>query len=562
MTNQSGGTISGVGAGVYMKGGPGSLINGGNIHGTAASGHGAVLKGGGTVTNQSGGTISGASIGVYFGGGSGSATNAGTISGGAASLVFAGSGTNTLTLQTGSTLIGAAIGSTSTGATNALILQGHGTANNNFVSFNTLNAQGNGTWTLGGSSTFGDTMVSTGTLSVSGALTSATLEIQAAAQLNDTGDVTVTGTVNNRGNLTINGVTMHVVGAGGTFTQLTGGTTTLLNGGVLDPSNIVIDSGVFGGGGSVVGDVSVTGGTMKVGGGPGGSLKILGNFSQTGGEIAFEIDPNGVGGFLETTVVFDPSFSIGISDTTLVFDFLNGANAQQFIDDDLLNLNTFFGLTAGGQFCTELKCGTVLGDISFTSNVPGLMISGFDPTTSAIDPTMSVQAVPEPGTWALLMTGTLGLCSLKLRRRNGSRMIQTPLHRRQVFSGKIVPAHAVLGFGVSDDRLDRRSAAEFAFDRLGDAASLAGDIDLEGAAGRGVMAAIAAVGDDAGGAGADLRLDLRDHGRQRVAVIRIARQRLGAGDELATRAAMERGGERNFVSAVLTSPFPGRAWRR
>jgi hypothetical protein len=38
--------------------------------------------------------------------------------------------------------------------------------------------------------------------------------------------------------------------------------------------------------------------------------------------------------------------------------------------------------------------------------------------------------------------------------------------------------------------------------------------------GRGVVAAIAAVGDDAGEARADLRLNLRDDGREGVAVIR------------------------------------------
>jgi hypothetical protein len=70
--------------------------------------------------------------------------------------------------------------------------------------------------------------------------------------------------------------------------------------------------------------------------------------------------------------------------------------------------------------------------------------------------------------------------------------------------------------------LDRGASAEFAFDCLGDAASLARDIDLELVVGRGVVAAIAAVGDDAGEVGADLRLDLRDHGRKRVAVIRVA----------------------------------------
>jgi hypothetical protein len=56
----------------------------------------------------------------------------------------------------------------------------------------------------------------------------------------------------------------------------------------------------------------------------------------------------------------------------------------------------------------------------------------------------------------------------------------------------------MLGLGVSDDGFDRRAAAELAFDGLGDATSLAGDIDLELMTRRGVVTAIAAVGDDAG----------------------------------------------------------------
>ena len=48
------------------QGGTGWVINGGDIHGTAASGNGAVLLGGGTVTNT--GTITGGNLGVYIGG--------------------------------------------------------------------------------------------------------------------------------------------------------------------------------------------------------------------------------------------------------------------------------------------------------------------------------------------------------------------------------------------------------------------------------------------------------------------------------------------------------------
>jgi hypothetical protein len=57
-----------------------------------------------------------------------------------------------------------------------------------------------------------------------------------------------------------------------------------------------------------------------------------------------------------------------------------------------------------------------------------------------------------------------------------------------VGSGEVISAHAVLGLGVADDRFDRRSAAEFTFDGVGDAASLAWDIDLERVVGRGVVA--------------------------------------------------------------------------
>ena len=68
------------------------------------------------------------------------------------------------------------------------------------------------------------------------------------------------------------------------------------------------------------------------------------------------------------------------------------------------------------------------------------------------------------------------------------------------------------------------------------------------------MAAIAAVGDDAGKVRADLHLDLRDHGREGVAVVGVARHRLGVGDELAALRAMQRGGERD-LDAELVGPM-------
>ena len=89
------------------------------------------------VTNAAGATISGGRIGIE---GSGTVRNAGTITGVNTSVNFTGSGTNTLILQTGSVLNGAAQGSST--ATNNLILQGSGTANNDFAGFNSLDVQG------------------------------------------------------------------------------------------------------------------------------------------------------------------------------------------------------------------------------------------------------------------------------------------------------------------------------------------------------------------------------------------------------------------------------------
>jgi hypothetical protein len=203
VTNEAGATISAYGQryATGVSGGTGTVQNYGNI---VSNGQGVFLQGYGCVVNNGkGGTISGANDfnypfgefigGVRIGGGSGTVTNAGaisgkvgvyidgyfctgsaervtnagTISGTIASVEFAGSGANILTLETGSTLNGDAIGSTASGATNALVLQGHGTANNNFDNFNTLDVQANAAWALGGDSTFGATTVS-GALLVEG----------------------------------------------------------------------------------------------------------------------------------------------------------------------------------------------------------------------------------------------------------------------------------------------------------------------------------------------------------------------------------------------------------
>jgi len=143
------------------------------------------------VTNAVGGTIAGAVVGIT---GNGTVTNAGTITGGTNSVLFIGAGTNTLTLQTGSTLIGDAQGSLN--GTNRLELQGNGAADNNFLAFDNLDVNASGFWTLNGNSTIragavsNGTVVSSGTLVIDGGLTSPVVTVNSGGTLGGHGTVT------------------------------------------------------------------------------------------------------------------------------------------------------------------------------------------------------------------------------------------------------------------------------------------------------------------------------------------------------------------------------------
>jgi uncharacterized protein with beta-barrel porin domain len=196
VANQAGGTINGHYSGVLMLLGTGSVTNAGTISGATRAG--VYLGSGGSVINQAGGTISGSNSGVYIVNG-GTVTNAGTITGtGGTSVLFIGSGSNTLILQTGSVLNGDALGSTAMGAANALVLQGNGSANNNFLNFNTLDVQASGLWALNGVSTIGATTVDSGTLVVGdashpGAALSSPVTVNAGGAL--AGQGTVIGNV-------------------------------------------------------------------------------------------------------------------------------------------------------------------------------------------------------------------------------------------------------------------------------------------------------------------------------------------------------------------------------
>jgi fibronectin-binding autotransporter adhesin len=191
--NRIGGQITGLAAFAIGANTVNVTANAGTIEGTGAN-RAAIFAANATVNNVSGGTISGGESGIKAGifdvtnatgatisggingiegvtiAGSGTVRNAGTISGGTNSVKFIGTGTNTLTLLTGSVLIGDAVGSALAGATNKLILQGSGTVDNHFMDFNTLDVEASGAWVWNSNSAIDATTVNSGTLVVDSVL--------------------------------------------------------------------------------------------------------------------------------------------------------------------------------------------------------------------------------------------------------------------------------------------------------------------------------------------------------------------------------------------------------
>jgi len=276
----NGGTIHGGNSGIYLTNGVNKVTNSGTIS-AAPLGNGVHLNSGGVLVNQSSGVIGTAvdSYGVLIQGGAGFITNSGTIKG-IVSIYFGGTGANILTLETGSQLVGDAVGSSATGATNALVVEGTGTARNDFNAFNSLDVRSGASWTLAGNSTI-DTATVTGTLKVSGGG-------HGAARLADTGTVTVdsgsmaTFAVLSVANGLLTAANLQVGSAtgAGRVVSGTGGEIdiaqqlTMASPGVLSPEtgSIVIGSGI----GAQTDTVSIGGGGLLYGSG-----KLIGELYET-----------------------------------------------------------------------------------------------------------------------------------------------------------------------------------------------------------------------------------------------------------------------------------------
>ena len=107
---------------------------------------------------------------------------------------------------------------------------------------------------------------------------------------------------------------------------------------------------------------------------------------------------------------------------------------------------------------------------------------------------------------------------------------------------------------MADDGLDGRGTAHLAFDLGRYPTLLLGQVDFELVIGRRIVTSVTGIGMEPFDRIADELLDRRDDTRQRMSIIRTARQRLHVGDELPALAVLEGGGHLRVVATLTLTP--------
>jgi hypothetical protein len=217
----------------------------------------------------------------------------------------------------------------------------------------------------------------TGTTTISGATTN-------AGNVNIYGGTFTSGTFANSGSLNLEAGGKLVTTA---FTQTAG--STVLNNGIIDPpTTITVTGGSFGGVGTVIGDLSLSNASLIVG--P-GTLGITGSFTEKNGTLTFYFGPS-------PTSLLTISSGYSITGTTVIFNFADGST----LPGDF-NINNFINGSAGSFTDDRFQYAIGSGPVQNLN---------FDSKTGIL----SVAAVPEPETYAMLLAG-LGLLGIATRRR-------------------------------------------------------------------------------------------------------------------------------------------------
>jgi hypothetical protein len=205
---------------------------------------------------------------------------------------------------------------------------------------------------------------------------------------------------------------------------LSGSPLTLVDGTLTAPNGVNLEAGLLKGTGTVVGNVSNTGGAVAPGDSP-GILTIDGNYTQgpggafdellaglTAGTGYSQLDVVKVGGLRGVAsldgaldITKSSSFSLAVGDVFTIMDFASSTGNFSTFDYNGAScsfVSGVLGCANGVQFTELFASGDTMLDLVVTN-------AGVSP------------AIPEPSTWALMLIGFAGVGFVGYRRAKRGR---------------------------------------------------------------------------------------------------------------------------------------------
>ena len=148
-----------------------------------------------------------------------------------------------------------------------------------------------------------------------------------------------------------------------------------------------------------------------------GRMVIDGGFAFHSGKIVLEVESNGMGGFLTDEIVFTGHSLLDLTGLNVEFSFLGNTDPNAFRASGRWILDTFFKTNSGlgtlvgdDQGISALLMGTETLNDLFDGSIFAARADDFQITQFSFDPSRGVTslvAIPEPGTLALLVLGSL-----------------------------------------------------------------------------------------------------------------------------------------------------------
>jgi hypothetical protein len=188
----------------------------------------------------------------------------------------------------------------------------------------------------------------------------------------------------------------------------------VLKNGTLNAQTIVVGSrGYLGGTGTITGNITNYG-TFSPGNSP-GTLEIDGSFTAlAGSKMILEIESNGQGGFNTDLVIFKGGQPLDLANLNAEFRFLGNTDPNVFGASGQFNIGTFYQERQADNSLIALAP-SAFANAVFTAHADNYQITSFT-FSAASGGTIMAAAVPEPETWAMMLTG-LGLIGAIARRR-------------------------------------------------------------------------------------------------------------------------------------------------